>query len=1554
MNQIKIILPLFFSFLFAAAYASNPVQPKNFQKKGWYFAENKGQLVDPSGKGTNDIRYYGHLDGVSMYCRLDRIGFIVSQKTGETPGTTDIRGFKNKMSIYREKKSLPDEKINYYGAELIFKNANNNAVIIPGDPQEYYENFYTANTGEKGITGVRTFKTIRYQDIYNHIDLMLHIRDNGLKYEFILHPGANVNNIELEWRGTDHISLLQNGGISYKIGPCTFNESAPVSFLTDGKKVESSFSKKGNNLRFNVGKYDPAQTLTIDPYLTWGTYLGGSGDEWAQTICRDNAGNILIVGPTTSSSSIATSGAFRTSYSGNNDAFVSKFSSSGSMLWSTYYGGTAYDDGYGIAIDKYNNVFFTGATSSTSGIATSGAYQSSYKGTGKGSSNAYLVKLSPGGGRFWATYFGGASYDYGDYVTLDASQNIYLDCQVSSTSGIASSGAFQTSMGGTQDESITKYDSTGKLSWSTYYGGSDYEYPGTLYIDVSGNVITTGTTASSSGIATSGAYQSSINGGYDGYLASFSSSGGLNWATYYGGFDDELITEGLTGDGSGNIFLAGGSYSTSRIATTGAYQTSNAGSLDAFVSKFTSAGKLSWGTFYGGSGDESLNAIGLDGSGNIFITGGTYGSGNMYTSGAYQSSNAGSYDAFISKFNSSGSLAYSSYYGGADDDAGYSLALDISNGSLYVGGYTVSTSGIATSGSYQTSSGGSSDVLLSDFSFKIYATDAGISKIISPGTTLCTGTKPVKVQLYNYGTFDIKSVTIGWSINKKVQTSYSWTGTLKKDSAVTLTLGSYSFTPGVDTIITWTTKPNGAADSFPQNDTARVIDSVASYPKSGLAGGNKSVCPGSGVTLGSSTISGVKYSWTSKPSGFTSTSASIVVTPSASTIYYLTVTNPSGGCSTLDSSVVTVYTAPTANAGGNHTICYGGSYTIGTTATKNHIYTWSSVPVGFTSKLSNPTVNPTQTTTYYVTETDTLTGCFAYDNGTITVSPPAKANAGGNHTICSGSSIILGASAVSGHTYSWKSKPVGFTSTVSNPTVNPIVATVYYLTDVITATGCTALDSAAISIIPLPSPNAGGNKSICSGNNITIGSTAVTGHSYSWTSKPSGFASSVSNPSVNPTVKTTYYMTETITATGCSKTDSAVISINPLPSANAGGNHSICWGDSYQVGGLATSGHTYSWTSKPTGFANTTSNPNVSPTVTTTYYLKETITSTGCSKTDSVVITVNTVKVSAGGNHTICSGSSITLGGSSVSGISYSWSSSPAGYSANSSNPSASPKVKTTYLVIATDAISGCSGADSAVITVNPIPNAVTGISQAVCAGSPVSLGTTATSGNTYSWISKPGGYSSIVSNPTVAPKVTTTYYLTETITATGCSKTDSVKITTIPLPNAAWSMDHFGITTYLHAQDSSLNDTSYHWTLGDGNNATGHLAKHIYPKNKVYNVSLRVSGTNGCTSEYDSTITVTVSSIGFDVKESNELNIYPNPFSSATTIEYNLENASKVNIALMDVTGKQIGVIVDQNQVAGKYQFDINAEKFHLSPGVYFVKFMVNDKVLSRQVVKM
>ncbi len=1545
-------------FLFSTrAQVIKPSAQQLINHNNWSFVENKGQLADANGQSHADIKYYSHDGGPEIYCRPGMISFVFKKFVDANGQDVDpIQMPQNPQNALERRRWMEDMVSNgklktvTSRTDMVLENADLSALITGQDQQAYYENYYTSYTPESGINKVHTYKTIVYQNIYPYIDLQLHAISGAVEYEFVVRPGGKVNDIQLQWNGLQTLESLADGGLHYVNEMIDMTDSKPVSYLPGKTIIPSSFVKSNNTVSFRVTEYDHSQTLTIDPTLSWGTYLGGGTRNYGEAVWTDNSGNVLMCGPSTSpTSNISTSGAFQTSY-GTYDAFLAKFSSGGGLQWCTYYGGNGYNDGWGLSNDILGNIYMTGATSSTSGIATSGAYQSLIGGSGSASYNGYVVKFRYDGSRIWATYYGGTGNDQSLFLATDLSANVFITAWVSSSSGIATTGAYQTSYGGSQDAGLAKYDSSGQLKWSTYYGGSGTESPNNLATDHNGNVIMVGGTSSSSAIATANAWQPKFGGNNDGFVASFSPSGSLNWATYQGGTAYEFTWGDVT-DQFGNIYVNGQTASSKGITSNIPYQPTLNGSTNSFLSKFSPTGTMIWSTYYGGGGtDVGLN-LATDPTGSIFVTGYTNSTTGIATPKAYLTSLAGTQNAFLSKFSPAGNLMYGSYYGGSGTDVGYDIHAD-ANGNTYISGNTTSTSGIATSGGYSSGySSGNNDAFLAGFYFKSLANDAGIA-IMPSGS--CAGKQSITAMLENFGTKNLTSATIGWSLNGKVQTPISWSGTLSPDSIVPVKLATLTFAGGTDTFKVWTSKPNGVVDSMPTNDTLITKVIFVAYPKVD-AGGPKTVCSGNSVLLGPSSVpTGVSFSWTSDSAGFSSNSANPSVTPKSSRKYYLTETTFSGGCAAKDSAFVTVGQIPTPKSGGKDTICYGASFTLGLKPFPGHLYSWSSVPGTFTAGISNPTVSPKVSTVYYETEIDSATGCLGYGHTTIYVNPEARSSAGGNQKICPNGSVGIGISAVSGHLYSWTSSPSGFTSTKSNPTVSPIVVTSYYFSDQTTSTGCIAGDTVTVSFNPLPAAATGPNQTVCAGTNVSIGSKAVTGDIYSWKSKPAGYTGTSSNPTVIPTGTADYILTETITATGCTKTDTVIITTNPQPVAYNGGTQNICLGNIVQLGTNATTGHTYSWSSVPKGFSSNSSYPTTIPLVSTKYYLLETISATGCSRKDSVIVVVNSVSANAGTDKAICQGTTDTLGSKPVTGKSYSWSSNPPGFTNATGNPVVSPSKTTIYYLQVTDNASNCIANDTVVIFVNPVPPALTGPSKSICAGSSINIGDTSSAPDSFSWVSIPPGFISNSDNPQVNPTQTTIYYLTETNNATGCSKTNSVKITTVPLPNANWKATFSGKTTYLHAQDSSLNYKAYYWNLGDGDTASGHLAKHIYAHNNPYSVKLTVTSTNGCSFAMDSTINVTVSGIEESPENDFNIELFPNPFQSTTSVQYSLVNTGKIRIVLFDLTGRQIGIIADETDVAGNYKIEIDAEKYHLTQGMYLLQFIKDDQFVSKHLVKM
>jgi hypothetical protein len=438
----------------------------------------------------------------------------------------------------------------------------------------------------------------------------------------------------------------------------------------------------------------------------WGTYFGGSSDDGASGIARDDSGNIYITGTTGSMLGIATPGAFQPTYGGNqSDAFLAKFSRNGTLLWTTYYGGTGIDVANSVATDSAGNVYIAGNTYSDSGIATPGAFDtvnSADQGTG------FLVKFNGSGSQLWATYYGGAGYqDAVAAVTIDGAGNVYIAGSSYSSAGIASSGAYDTIYGGQGDGFLAKFSSNGGRLWATYFGGNSQDVASGVITDASGNVYITGITTSTAGIATSGAYDTTFSGYSDAFIAKFDGTGALNWATYYGD-SGNTTANSIANDNTGAIYITGGTNSVSGIATPGAYDTTFGGDNDAFLAKFDTGGKLRWSTYYGNNKYTYGYGLAPDGSGYIYVTGATTSAGGIVATGAYQTNcDTTSGSAFLAQFDGSGVLLYGSYYG-SNLTVGYGVVY-AGDGDVYVAGGTVADTSIATDGAYQTVFGGGGD-----------------------------------------------------------------------------------------------------------------------------------------------------------------------------------------------------------------------------------------------------------------------------------------------------------------------------------------------------------------------------------------------------------------------------------------------------------------------------------------------------------------------------------------------------------------------------------------------------------------------------------------------------------------------------------------------------------------------------------------------------------------------------------------------------------------------------------------------------------------------------
>lgn len=561
---------------------------------------------------------------------------------------------------------------------------------------------------------------------------------------------------------------------------------------------------------------------------------------------------------------------------------------------------------------------------------------------------------------------------------------------------------------------------------------------------------------------------------------------------------------------------------------------------------------------------------------------------------------------------------------------------------------------------------------------------------------------------------------------------------------------------------------------------------------------------------------------------------------------------------------VTVTQAPVADCGPDQTICFGSTTTVGTPAIAGNTYSWSPAAGLSATNIAQPFCSPTVTsTTYTLNVYSTVTGCSNSDMVTITVNPIPPANAGPDHTICQNDSVQLGTPGIFGNTYYWTPIAPLNNNSIPQPMAAPDTTTTFLLVVTTTATGCYNTDSAIVNITPAPPTNAGPNKTVCIGQSVTIGTPAVPGNTYSWFPALGLSSTTAAQPTATPAVTTTYILTVTNTATGCTDTDSVVVFVNPPPLAFTGLNQTICAGDSIMIGGPSIPGNTYTW-SPATGLnATNVSNPYASPTVTTTYTLTETA-GIGCSATNDITITVIPGAVAdAGADITICTGASTVIGTPSIAGYTYIWTPVLGLGSTVIAKPSANPDSTTVYVLLVTNIATGCVSTDSVTVTVLPPPTANAGADQTICAGDSVLIGTPGMAGETYSWSPATGLSATNVAQPYAFPSTNTTYTLT--VSNAGCSASDvvNVNVNTLPTASAGPDLSICAGETVAIGNPATAGNT-YSWSPATGLDATNVAQPNATPDSTTTYI-LTVSNTvTGCSNADTITITVTPGPVAF------------------------------------------------------------------------------------------
>jgi hypothetical protein len=572
---------------------------------------------------------------------------------------------------------------------------NRNAEAEELNELEGKVNYFTGNDPAQWRQNIPTYGRVRYRDVYPGIDLVYYGNQRQLEYDFNVAPGKDAGAIKLRFEGADKVGVDPNGDLLVALGETILRQPKPIVYQeVEGERrpVDGGYRVSANGeVGFDLGEYDTARALVIDPTIVYSTYLGGGFGDGGLAIAVDSVGNVYVAG-TTLSTNFPTVNPLQSMNAGSQEGFVTKINAAGTALvYSTYLGGSDADNVSGIAVDSAGNAYLTGFTQSVN-FPTANAIQATFG----GAQDAFVTKINAAGSALvYSTYLGGSNAEAGAGIAVDGAGNVYTTGSTSSDNFPTANALQATSSGG--DAYVTKMDAAGSaFVYSTYLGGSGTDTGNSLKIDTAGNVYLTGLTGSTD-FPTVNPIQGTNAGPTsfpeDAFVTKINAAGtALVYSTYLGGggFDNG---RSIALDSFGNAYLTGFTHSTN-FPTANALQPakgSTSGNRDAFVTKINAAGSaFVYSTYLGGTSDQIGYAIAADGSGNAYVAGETASASGFPLVNAIQCTLKGTRDSFITKLNAAGSaFLYSTYLGGSGYDGATAIALDSSQ-NAYITGTTLS------------------------------------------------------------------------------------------------------------------------------------------------------------------------------------------------------------------------------------------------------------------------------------------------------------------------------------------------------------------------------------------------------------------------------------------------------------------------------------------------------------------------------------------------------------------------------------------------------------------------------------------------------------------------------------------------------------------------------------------------------------------------------------------------------------------------------------------------------------------------------------------------
>lgn len=470
--------------------------------------------------------------------------------------------------------------------------------------------------------------------VFLFISLLLHAQPNYLKTWATYYGDESIKITDSE---------MDSQGNIYVVGKVQLNQNVQFNLSTPNahQVVFGGGDSDGFIVKFN-----------LEGNLIWATYFGGENLDVIEAISIDKYDNIYCIGATNSSQNIATENAFQTQLEGSSAVFILKINQTGSVFWSTYYGGNIgvalnnadVDTNFirsSIINDSTNHFYIAFQTSSTN-LATTGVFQEV-----KNDAGSVIAKFTDTGNRVWATYYGSnASY----IASIDIGQTgifltgLTIDCPPNFTPNnyFATPNCHQPFPGSCSDTFITKFSFEGQRIWSTYYGGTSTErnFNNNLKCD-NGYVYVSGMTSSNTNITTPNSFQSTkINSTYTNYLIKFNENGERIWGSYVGENNNNTNSTTIYNSVrinifSNNVILFGSTILIENISTPNSFQPTKNSINDGYIIKFNSDGQREWGSYFGGNLDDRIDNV-LFNNDSFFLLGRTQSQSGITTASSLQ------------------------------------------------------------------------------------------------------------------------------------------------------------------------------------------------------------------------------------------------------------------------------------------------------------------------------------------------------------------------------------------------------------------------------------------------------------------------------------------------------------------------------------------------------------------------------------------------------------------------------------------------------------------------------------------------------------------------------------------------------------------------------------------------------------------------------------------------------------------------------------------------------------------------------------------------------